>query len=127
MEEATKLFRAFVDRGAPPPASLLQTYEECRSHLGLSAEPLIDRLVAAGADLHAVETAMRCANPRNGLTTRAVLMLAIAECRPEFQQLFTLTRPGRISAWLILISAPMAGAWALLKGTILLQWYGRNV
>lgn len=127
MEEATILFRNFVDRSAAAPASLLRAYEQCRDQLGLPQEPVLDQLMAAGSDLHAVEAAMRRRNPENGLTKRALVMLSLAESHPEFQELFVLARPRRVGAWLQLLSAPLAGAWALCKGTLLLRWYGSRV
>ena len=127
MEEATVLFRNFVHRNAGAPASLLRAYEQCREQLGLARDPALDRLIASGTDLHAVEAAMRRRDPGNGLTKRALLMLSLAESHPEFQEMFVLPRSQRIGAWFLLLFSPMAGAWTLCKGTLLLRWYGSHV
>lgn len=130
--EAPHMFRCFVGRdGAapPPPPSLLSTYDAALAALAIGPDALTSRLVEAGADLASAELALRRRDPVNHLTQRALLMLSLAEARPEYAGLFTAaaTPSSRLRAWAGLAAAPWAAVYGLAKGNWLLWRYGPRI
>jgi len=115
----------FVARTIPS-ADLLATYAAARRHILPGGDPLVTRLVERGSDLSAVELALRRRDPTNALTTSALLMLSLAEARPEYFSLFVEEQPSRLRAWSRLAAAVPRFLYQWSKGTILLWWNERH-
>jgi len=118
MTEAEHLFRCFVGRREPSPA-LLRSYEDALARLDIGPDPVTARLVAAGADLSSAELALRRRDAANGLTRRALVLMALAEARPELAPLFTPRAASRPRFWLDFAFAPLVGLFQWLKGTLI--------
>jgi hypothetical protein len=103
-----------------PSADLIATYTAAREHVLPGGDPLVSRLVELGSDLSAAELALRRRNPANALTTSALLMLSLAEARPEYFSLFVEEQPSRLRAWTRLAVAIPRFLYQWCKGTILL-------
>jgi hypothetical protein len=112
----------FVARTTPS-ADLLAAYAAAREHVLPGGDPFVTRLVERGADLSAAELALRRRNPANALTTLALLMLSLAEARPEYYSLFVEERPSRLRAWARLIAAAPRFIYQWSKGAIILWWH----
>lgn len=127
LAEAAHFHMCFLGpRDAAP--DLLRSYVDACGALGLGPDPLTARLVEARADLASCEFAGRFLQSRqNALTHRAMVMMSLAEVRPETVDLFLNTRPARLSAWFALMAAPIVAAARLSKGAILLWWHGRGL
>jgi hypothetical protein len=109
-----------------PPADLIATYAAAREHVLPGGDALVARLVERGADLSALELALRRRNPANALTTSALLMLSLAEARPEYFSLFVEQQPSRLRAWSRLAAAIPRFLYQWSKGSILLWWHERH-
>ena len=123
--EGAHFFRCFLGRGKPPDA-LIGRYSSACLALELPFDQLTARLVAARADLESAELVRRQREPGNGLTKRALVMLALAEALPEYRNQYLLLRDAKWRAWSALVSAPLRYLYGWGKGTILLWWYGRG-
>jgi hypothetical protein len=114
----------------PPSPDLIATYAAAREHVLPGGDRLVTRLVERGSDLSAVELALRRRNPTNALTTSALLMLSLAEARPEYYFLFVEEKPSRLRAWTRLAAAVPRFLYRFLyqwsKGAILLWWHERH-
>lgn len=124
MSEGQRLYECFLGHGRAP-AELLQKYAAACASLGIERDALTERLVAARADLAAVEMVRRRRDPRNGLTVRAMLLLSLAEARPDCTDAFLLRAPSAFRGWMTLAAAPMLAAYRWVKGTLLLWWHAR--
>ena len=112
---------------ATPSADLLATYAGAREQVLPDRDPLVAKLVERHADLRAVELALRRRNPANPLTTSALLMLSLAEARPEYYSLFVEDNPSRLRAWAHLVMAVPRFLYQWTKGAILLWRHERHV
>ncbi|MBL8177560.1 MAG: hypothetical protein JNK48_22985 [Bryobacterales bacterium] len=126
MTEAQRFFECFLRNGQAP-RDLLEAYTAARAALRLPPDPLTERLVATRSDLSAAEFVRRRSDPRNGLTTRALLMLSLAEARPDCVEAFLLESPSVWRAWQALAAAPFLTAYRMVKGKLLLWWHGRKL
>lgn len=124
MNEGQRLFECFVGNGKAPDG-LLQKYAAACASLSIGRDELVERLVAADADLAAVEMVRRRRDPRNGLTVRALLLLSLAEARPDCAEAFLLQSPSALRGWSVLMAAPLLAAYRWVKGTLLLWWHAR--
>ena len=120
--EAHRVHACFVGPTAPS-ADLIATYAAAREHVFPGGDPLVARLVERGSDLSAAELVLRRRNPANALTTSALLMLSLAEARPEYFSLFVEERTSRLRAWTRLAAAIPRFLYQWSKGTILLWWH----
>lgn len=123
--EARHMHACFV-AGAPPSTDLIAIYAAAREHVLRGGDPLVARLVERGSDLSAAELALRRRNPANALTTSALLMLSLAEVRPEYFPLFVEDKPSRLRAWSRLAAAVPRFLYQWSKGAILLWWHERH-
>jgi len=105
----------------------MNQYESACRVLELPRDPLTERLVAASVDLAAVEMVRRRREPGNGLTARALLLLSLAEARPEHVHFFLLDQPSAARAWLTLGAAPLFAVYQWVEGTVLLWWHARGL
>ncbi|MBM3785652.1 MAG: hypothetical protein FJW30_14905 [Acidobacteria bacterium] len=115
MNEAEAMAGAFARRGAPV-GELCAAYERALVALEIPNDPVVDRLVAGGADLNAAEMVLRRRDPENGLTRRARVMLTLLEAGQDL--------PGRGAGWAALLAAPFAGAWHWIAGSAALWRHG---
>ena len=120
-DEARHMHACFV-AATPPSADLLATYAAAREHILPGGDSFLTRLVERRVDLSALELAWRRRNPSNALTTSALLMLSLAEARPEYFSLFVEQQPSRLRAWTRLAAAVPRYLYQWSKGTILLWW-----
>lgn len=122
MNEGQRLYECFLARSEAP-SDLLQKYAAACAALRFERDALTDRLVASRSDLAAVELVRRRRDPRNGLTVRALLLLSLAEARPDCAEAFLLQSPSALGGWLVLMAAPLLTAYRWVKGTLLLWWH----
>ena len=123
--EARRMHAGFV-AATPPSPELLANYAAAREHLLPGGDSLVARLVEHAADLSAVELALRRRHPSNALTTSALLILSLAEARPEYFSLFVDEKPSRLGAWAGLAAAIPRYLYQWSKGSILLWWHERH-
>lgn len=125
LAEARHFHRCFVSRADPPP-ELLRNFAGACEALGIGPDRLTRELCSAGADLVSAEFAnRRRKGAGNPLTQRALVMLALAEARPESSDRFLLREPSAAGAWFELVSAPVRAAAQVVKGAILLWRHER--
>ncbi len=126
MSEAQRLFECFLRKGAAP-EELVRQYDAACAALAMPSDALTERLIAARADLAAVELVRRRRDPRNGLTLRALLLLSLAEARSDCASMFLLESPSALCAWLELAVAPLCAAYRWMMGTWLLWRHERGL
>jgi len=124
--EARHVHACFVAATTPSP-DLLATYAAARQHILPGGDPFLTHLIERRADLSALELVLRRRNPSNALTTSALLMLSLAEARPEYFSLFVNQQPTPLRAWTRLAAAVPHYLYQWSKGTILLWWNERHV
>lgn len=123
--EAAHFHRCFVSHAAPP-LDLLRNFARACETLGIEPDRLSRDLCAARSDLVSAEFVhRRRKGPSNPLTQRALIMLALAEARPESSERFLLRQPSAAGAWFELVSAPARAAAHYIQGAILLWRHER--
>jgi hypothetical protein len=123
-EEARHIHRALF--GADAPDELQRQYASVLRAASPAPWPGLDmnRLLATGADLEALELALRRRQMRNALTQRFQVVCYLAEARPENYERFV-TEPRRaLAGWLSLAFHGIRSLYKLAKGRRLMQIHG---
>jgi len=109
--------------GEDAPEEVRQQYARALEQATLADRPRVDldRLIAAGADLEALELALRRRHPRNPLTQRFQVMCYLAEVRPQNYPRFVNERPRALAGWLALIFHTCRSLYKIAKGRLLLR------
>ncbi len=122
--EALRMHDCFL--GGTAPEDLIATYAAARARVLPERDALVEQVIECGADLRAVELALRRRDPANALTKRALLILSLAEARPEYFWRFVEHRPSRARAWTRLAVAVPRYLYQRTKGAAQLWWHGRH-
>lgn len=85
---------------------------------------MVDRAIESGADLEALEFALRLRNRGNLLSRKAHVLSYLIETNPRFTGRFLNERPRRIRAYFALTWFVLYSGWKLLKGTFTIRRLG---
>lgn len=119
--EANQLHRALFGHDAPE--EVQRQYASALADRPLADWPHLDleRLIARGADLEALELALRRRRRRNALTQRFQALCYLAEVRSENFERFVNERRRRPAGWLILGLHVLRSVYKLAKGRRLMR------
>ena len=119
--EANHIHRALFGQDAPE--EVHRQYASALEALPLTEWPRIDleRLIERGADLEALELALRRSRRRNALTQRFQVLCYLAEVRPDNFGRFVNERRRRPAGWLILGLHLLRSLYKLAKGRRLMR------
>jgi hypothetical protein len=123
-DEASHIYRALF--GGEAPESLRRLYTTALETSPLAPWPQIDvcRLAAEGADLEAIELALRWQEPRNALSQRFQVMTYLAEVRVEHYGTFINDERWFVRGILALAMYVGQSFYKWLKGRRLLKIHG---
>lgn len=123
-DEASHIYRALF--GGEAPESLRRLYNGALETGSLAPWPQIDvcRLAAEGADLEAIELALRWREPRNALSQRFQVMTYLAEVRVEHYRTFVNEERRFVRGTLTLAMYTGQSFYRWLKGRRLLKIHG---
>ena len=123
-DEASHIYRALF--GGEAPESLRRLYTAALESAPLAPWPQIDvcRLAAEGADLEAIELALRWQAPRNALSQRFQVMTYLAEVRAEHYGTFINEERRFVQGILTLTMHAGQSFYKWLKGRPLLKVHG---
>jgi hypothetical protein len=102
-------------------------YAEAHAALGLDRGAdaahlqLLRRAIADGADVEALEFALRLSNRRNVLTKKLHVLAFLIESDPRYVGRFLNDSPRRARAFVSLGGHTLRGAWKLVRGRWLLK------
>jgi hypothetical protein len=124
--EADHVHRALF--GTDAPEEVKRQYEAALRILPLDSMPNHDliRLAEEGADLEAIEIALRRKNPSNALTQRFQVMCYLAEVRPAYFDRFVNRRRSFFTGVLSLGWFSLRSAYKAMKGSYLLRRHGSS-
>jgi hypothetical protein len=119
--EANHIHRALFGQDAPE--DVHQQYASALETLPLTDWPRIDleRLIERGADLEALELALRRSRRHNALTQRFQVLCYLAEVRPDNFGRFVNERRRWSAGWIILGLHLLRSLYKLAKGRRLLR------
>jgi hypothetical protein len=110
--------------GSAAPEEIRRQYTAALSVHPLANPVPIERLIAAGADLEAIELALRKTNPANALTTCFRVLCYLAEARPEYFTRFVAERRHFAGGAVALAFHAARTLYKSIKGGLLLWRYG---
>ncbi len=121
--EANHIHRALFGHDAPD--EVHRQYASALDALPLADWPRVnlERVIARGADLEALELALRRNRRRNALTQRFQVICYLAEVRPENFGRFVNERRRWSAGWLILGLHLLRSLYKLAKGRRLMRVY----
>jgi hypothetical protein len=122
--EADALHRALFGRDLP--AEIARRYAEAHAH-ALTKITEAERgwmVRAAGADLEALEIAVRRRSPDHVLTRKMKLLVYLCEASPEYFDVFVNESPRRLAAFFALAWQAVRTSLKLLKGRLVLRTRG---
>jgi len=119
--EANHIHRALFGHDAPE--EVQRQYASALEAPPLADWPRVnlDRLIERGADLEALELAVRRSRRRNALTQRFQVLCYLAEVRPDNFERFVNERCRRPAGWLILGLHLLRSLYKLGKGRWLMR------
>lgn len=119
--EANHLHRALFGGEAPP--EVQRQYARALRDAPLAESPRCDRprLLERGADLEAIELALRRRTPANALTQRFHVLCYLVEARPESFERFVNEPPRFVTGTLALGLHALRSLYKLIKGRCLMR------